>query len=418
MFIDSIQLENFRTFRSSTIDFVHPQQDFEGLKLPKPRLPNVNLLLGNNGFGKTTLLKAIALAALGPAVRSSGIFPNRLVRREPETANAKTPPQLHDKAVIETRFTSHPQDQIPSGIGKLESRVEVVRKGDLEELNWAHRDEKPWHPIFSSSSAAFFFVGYGATRRVEKRERVDMGSRSSTVFARALRVQSLFEDAYSLLPFNSWLPEISHSNPSRYEEVKHLVNQLMGSSHYRFDGEMEEGEYLYERGGLKVPFGVLSDGYRAFLGWIGDLLYHVCMTAPSGKKLRDNCGIVMVDEIDLHLHPQWQMTVLETLATALPNIQFIVTSHSPLIVGSLEWMNIIMMQPGTRQASVAKRIEWAVHGLDADQILLTDFFGLESTRAPGKKRTLKELSLKARGGDSDAAIDLLEAMSSGMESLK
>jgi len=76
------------------------------------------------------------------------------------------------------------------------------------------------------------------------------------------------------------------------------------------------------------------------------------------------------------------------------------------------------MQPGTRQASNTKRIERAVHGLDADQILLTDFFGLESTRAPGKKRTLKELSLKARDGDSDAAIDLLEAMSSGMESIK
>jgi recombinational DNA repair ATPase RecF len=71
MYIDHIRLENFRTFRSSDIAFVHPDQDFKKLGIPKPRFPNVNLLLGNNGFGKTTLLKAIALASLGPAVGDS-----------------------------------------------------------------------------------------------------------------------------------------------------------------------------------------------------------------------------------------------------------------------------------------------------------------------------------------------------------
>lgn len=131
--------------------------------------------------------------------------------------------------------------------------------------------------------------------------------------------------------------------------------------------------------------------------------------------LRENKGIVMVDEIDLHLHPTWQMTVLRTLATDLPNIQFIVTSHSPLIVGSLEWMNIIVMEPGPKQSSTTKRIEWPVHGLDADQILLSDFFGMESTRAPSRSKRLKTLSLKAREGDTEAAKKLLEEMSRGAE---
>jgi len=126
----------------------------------------------------------------------------------------------------------------------------------------------------------------------------------------------------------------------------------------------------------------------------------------------------MVDEIDLHLHPKWQMTVLQSLAKELPNIQFIVTSHRPLLVGSLEWMNIIVMQPGPKQSSKAERIEWSVHGLDADQVLLTDFFGMKSTRAPGKKRTLKELTLKARDGDTEAAKELLEQMSREVEAIK
>ena len=123
----------------------------------------------------------------------------------------------------------------------------------------------------------------------------------------------------------------------------------------------------------------------------------------------------MVDEIDLHLHPKWQMTVLPILAKELPNLQFIITSHSPLLVGSLEWMNIIVMQPAERESSIPRRIPAAVHGLDADQVLLTEFFGMETTRAKGKDRQLKELTVKARTGDLKAAKKLMEQMSRGLE---
>jgi hypothetical protein len=286
----------------------------------------------------------------------------------------------------------------------------------LEEFHWSHPEEEGrWSPIYSRETWAFFFVGYGATRRVERKEQVDFGARKANSFVRAQRVQSLFEEAYSLLPLTNWLPQLRHTNPGRHKQVVNLISKLMGKGHYNFTGEMEDGEYVFDRGGLKIPFPALSDGYRAFLGWIGDLLYHVCATAPNGKMLWENKGIVMVDEIDLHLHPKWQMTVLRTLAKELPNIQFIVTSHSPLLVGSLEWMNIIVMRSAPKQSSKAERIERAVHGLDADQVLLTDFFGMDSTRTPGKKRTLKELSLKARAGDTEAAKQLLEQMSKGLE---
>jgi hypothetical protein len=139
------------------------------------------------------------------------------------------------------------------------------------------------------------------------------------------------------------------------------------------------------------------------------------MTTPDDAKLKNNRGIVMVEEIDLHIHPKWQMNILPTLAKALPNIQFIVTSHSPLVAGSLEWMNIIQMAPGTKQSSKPRRIEQSIHGLDADQILLTDFFGMTSTRAPAKETQIQRLTEKARGGDVAAAKELLEALSKGMD---
>ncbi len=420
MHIESISISNFRTFRKARIEFSHKdRRPTRGL--PAPKLPNVNLLLGNNGLGKTTLLKAISLAALGPAVADSGIYPYRLVRREPDenvsrnARGASDLSQLGETTTIEATFRAHPQDQVPFPFQKVQSRVTISKRGDLEQLRWAHEDEKNWHPIFSSSSDAFFFVGYGATRRVEKREQADTASRKASSFVRAQRILSLFEEAYSLLPLSAWLPAFQKENPGRHKQIVNLVNQVMGRDQYRFTGELEDNEYVFERGGLRVPFPALSDGYRAYLGWIGDLLYHVCMTCPSGCKLVDNCVIVMVDEIDLHIHPKWQISILPVLARALPNIQFIVTSHSPLVVGSLEWMNIIHMEPGPRQSSKPRRIKQGIHGLDADQILLSDFFGMESTRSPSKESQLQELTKNAREGDANAAKELLRQLSKGME---
>lgn len=422
MYIDQIHLRAFRTFRKDGIDFVHPDQVYRGehavpgapaIDLPRPRIPNVNLLLGNNGSGKTTLLKAIAIAALGPSVVDANLPVYRLIRREPR-GRARTG---DTESVIEARFTTHEQDGHGTDLpdGPVESRATITRIGDVERLRWTHPDEKPWHPIYSSENDAYFFVGYGATRRTEAKDVVDPAARQSSSLVRAQRIRSLFEEAYSLIPLSAWLSHVQDKNPGRFTQVKNLLNALLDGTQYTFTGKREAGEYLFEKRGMPVPFPALSDGYRAYLGWIGDLLYHVERTCPSGKKLVENRGIVMVDEIDLHLHPQWQMTVLPTLAGALPNLQFIITSHSPLLVGSLEWMNIILMKPGQQLSTRAERLEWPVHGLDADQVLLSDFFGLESTRAPGKKRAIKKLALQAREGDMDAAKQLLVEMSRGAE---
>jgi predicted ATPase len=420
MYLDWIRLQNFRTFRNVEIDLIHSGTNFKEPDLPRPKLPNMNLLLGNNGLGKSAFLKGIALAALGPAVADAGIYPYRLIRRE-SAKNSKTKPAGSSlfpngtDALITARFRPHEQDHVPPHVKEIESLVGIRERGDIERLAWLHSDEKTWHPVFQSESDAFFVVGYSATRHVERSDRESPSLRSETAFVRAQRVQGLFQESFPLIPLTAWLPRIQDSNPGRYTQVEHLINRLLGRGHYTFSGEMDGREYVFERGGLKVPFPALSDGYRAYLGWLGDLLYHVVTTCPSGKKLVDNHGIVMIDEIDLHLHPKWQMTVLPILAKELPNLQFIATSHSPLIVGSLEWMNIIVMEPAGATASIPKRLQAPVHGLDADQVLLTNFFGLDSTRASDKQRRLKRLTVEAREGDLGAAKTLMEELSSGDE---
>jgi predicted ATPase len=426
MYVDEIRIENFRTFRRAQIELLHPDRSPAELKRTfgvDVLYPNINLVLGNNGLGKSAFLKALGLCCLGPTVGDAGIFPYRFVRREPGMADVPTEVKRRLKvskprfgpstrARLEARLVPHDQDGVRPSIQRIESHVRIERRGDVESLAFALPAKREWDRIFSDDNDAFFCAGYGANRRTEERESFDPGARRRAGTARAQRLRSIFEEQATLVPLAAWLPALAARNKGRYSQVVSLLRAITGANHYRFTGELEKGEYLFEKDGQLVPFPALSDGYRAFFGWLGDLLYHVCMTAPSGKKLNENRGLILIDEIDLHLHPSWQIEVLPRLSQELPNIQFIVTSHSPLIVGSLQWLNLIVLEL-EEGASRLVRKEIPVHGLDADQVLVTPFFDLGTTRAGGKARHLRELRNKAREGDRAAALQLMDSMSRG-----
>ena len=432
MYIESLDLSNVKTFPATSgrppMEFVHPDRDYRSPKslaepgdkrLPRPRLRNVTLLLGNNGTGKTTILRSLAAAAFGPAAKDL-LRDGSMVRYGEPFGRVKA------------RILLHAQDH-PGG-GVICSSINVERTGerlDVSQRNVSPEEEpdagltdKPgqtsssiWERIYESKNDAFFVVGYGATRRVERLDSYDSGARSKSKTSRDLRVQSLFEDSFSLIPLGSWLPREQEKNPGRYKQVINLLNKLLKPGDYTFSGKQDDrGDYLFLRGDMLIPFQSLSDGYRAFIGWVADLLYHVCFGCPSGKKLVENRGVVLVDEIDLHLHPSWQMKVIPTIAKALPNMQFVFTSHSPLVAGSLEWMNILTLKVTSKtNRTIAKRLKQSIHGLDADQILLTDFFGLKSTRAASKRTELKKLRLEATAGGDDDKLAYVRALSLGSE---
>lgn len=110
----------------------------------------------------------------------------------------------------------------------------------------------------------------------------------------------------------------------------------------------------------------LSDGYKNTLSMVADIAYRMAVLNPwlLDNVLKETTGIVLIDEIDLHLHPQWQQRIIGDLRAIFPKVQFIVSTHAPLVINSVKKENLLIL---TDQQAVEPQNE--VFGRDANAIL-------------------------------------------------
>lgn len=383
-YLTSLQVDNLRCFSSARMTLRYPGED-ESL-----RYPNVNRLLGDNGAGKSTLLRAAAMVAIGPVLESSGFVPYRLVREGAKRARAV------GSLVLGTGRDTSP----------LLSEVSVERRGDLE-VSRSVIESSQWDDIFNESSPSFLVVGYGVHRRQADDYRASPAMEQGKRRRRYQRVSSLFDESVTLVPMSSWITAVDEP---RRSEVAELLERLLPEG-ISFTGDFAGEDPIFLRRGVAVPFRALSDGFRSYLGWLSDLLFHLLSVTPLHVPLRQMGGIVLVDEIDLLLHPLWQRVVVPSVSRLFPNIQFIFTTHSPIVTGTLEARNIAVTEEvDDPRTAVVKRIEAEVHGMNAEQVLLSSYFDLVSSRAPEASAGLEKLARRAVEGDVEARRRYLEAL--------
>ena len=143
---------------------------------------------------------------------------------------------------------------------------------------------------------------------------------------------------------------------------------------------------------FRTPYGwvalrQLGFGYRTMIAWIVDLASRMVERYPDSLDPLAEPAVVLVDEIDLHLHPKWQRDLIGFLTDRFPNTQFIATAHSPLIVQAAGDANIALLKREGDHVVIENNPE-SIRGWRIDQILTSDLFGLETARPPDiEKRT-------------------------------
>ena len=402
MYIESLTIDRFQPFEHAETTLLHPR----GLGSRSARHPNVNLILGNNGAGKSAALRAAAVALLGPIVSASTHRPHCFARMAPDSEKAPTtvaaqlslPSPEHDGLLAAGTPTA------------AERKVRVHRRDGIEACDFDHGPpDAVGRHIREDESAAFFVGGYGAPRLVADAETARVKAHRRLRHLRYWRVASLFEHDATLVPLGTWLAALQAGKSGWYDEAAALIDAMLPEG-AGFTGRMREGDYTVRHRGVDTPAAALPDALRGHLAWIGDLLHHLCRCCPAGKRITELEGVAMVDEVGLHLHPQWQQQVLPAIARALPRIQFLCTTQSPLIAGSMESANLLLAAPDPENpaASVLVRPEQEIHSLTANQILGGAYFGLASTRAPAFQKQLRAAARNVSAGKPGAATLLGE----------
>jgi predicted ATP-binding protein involved in virulence len=411
MYIEKLTLSNFRCFEKAELEFNYlGRKKTKNREVPS-RYPNVNLLLGNNGTGKTSVLRGVVLGFLSPHFggSSSGFYADCLVRRSGNDMLSNEQKMSSVAMVITDIVSQRHQARWRWGV-RIERLHNPTMGEDIENIEarfWSDKDNtsktKTKIAIFLGQLA--LILGYGANRRSERPEGYSESNRSRHY----QRVAGLFEDHVGLVPFTYGYLQMKEKG--RWDEARGLLNALLPPEVQLSDRINALGSPQFLVNNVLLPFSALSDGFKAFVGWVWDMLYQMALVWEHDKPLTEMPGVVIVDEIDLFMHPEWQRTVVQSVAETFPNLQFLFSTHSPLVAGTLEAPHIFVVEDGTVQ-----QYRENLYGLSASQVLTSSYFGLSSTRAPGTENqpSLSDLAIKATNGDDAAAQKFLEAMAAGV----
>jgi len=347
-----LRLRNIRCFEEIDIDFTDQATG---------NAVSWAMILGDNSSGKSTVLKAIALA-LAPLKEANALFESdsrsEWLRRETGEGS------------IEVELDSGPR------------QLRIVRESYGERI-----DNSASFASQSPIEEPLLVCGYGASRR-------SFGTQSHNGYSVRGAVATLFNPDAPLQNPELSLRRLTSSAQAGEEDLLLRIDRVLdlpeGSTQLGPEGLAIKGPW-----GSFLPVSSLSDGYRATLSWILDLLGWALL---RDRGIPDSLleGLVLLDEIEQHLHPRWQRRILGQLRKQFPGIQFVVTTHAPLCVTGttdLEDAEVNLVHLGWNGPAVEARGGLKPpRGQRADQILTSYLFGLGTTTDDQTKQEIHRLS--------------------------
>jgi predicted ATPase len=321
--LERIEIDHYKAIKHLELVFREPFGEQE------PWL----LLLGENGVGKSSVLKAVTLALMDPAARAERV------------PNASTSVRIGGRA--------------------RRGRVKLtLSDGSVIEMTFQRGDE-----AFRTTGRQppFLVLGYGPTR-------LPPPPHFTPGPLERLRVGNLFDALASLRDVERWLADTEAVPTASFNlHATDLKAMLPMDADERL--LRRAGRVFARTNGVTVPLPELSDGFRSVIALATDMMQHF---AASYESMTTAEGLVLLDEVEVHLHPRWRMTVISQLRTVFPRVRFIATSHDPLCLQQTEAGEVVVMRRGSDRGVYAE-VTNVPKGLRADQLLTGDWFGLGTT---------------------------------------
>ncbi|WP_428264357.1 AAA family ATPase [Haliangium sp.] len=356
----SLTIERIRCFDHVSIALTPPADENKGQWI---------VLLGENGTGKTTLLRALALALLPEQTAR-----NYLYDISGDAGLTRDGPNGRSALV---------RVELAAGDGDAVTEVAIVPGDRREDLEVRVALDSPQRPLV---------LGYGCRRGSAlggpRRE-------SNTDYLEG--ADTLFNEDARVISADTWLRDLRDENSELFENVCRLLADLLpGVDSITVESRgptRAKGPVIGD-----VPLAGLSDGYLTTLGWLVDVLarfidYFRSFQGRAGMDWYEFYGqmpcVVLIDELDLHLHPRWQAEVIRRLREHFPMTTFVATTHNPLTLHGTEAgeVHVIRMGEGGALELVQEDLP---PGIRTDELLTGDWFGLPSTLDVDTQRLLRE----------------------------
>ncbi|WP_093443748.1 AAA family ATPase [Variovorax sp. 770b2] len=333
-YVERLRIENFGPIRLLDLDLSAPHS---------PQGPCF-ALLGENGVGKSTVLRALAMALSGKNyIKRLRLTSNRLLARN-------------------------------SYSGEVRVRI----SGQSDELVMTMRRNKSIE--FSSTTSSSLVLAYGATRLLPRRgHRPKQGLRHA-------KIDNLFDPFLPLTDPISWL---SRLEAKRLTEVNTVLASLLPSD--------QQLQLVRDEVGAEIRFVVggdparsiadLSDGYQSMLGMATDIMEVMYSVYDS---LQEAQGVVLIDELGNHFHPSWRIACVSALRQAFPFVQFIYSTHDPLCLRGLHAGEVAVLRRDRLGQIYAMENLPPVDKLRVEQLLTSEHFGMNSTLDPAMEKAVKE----------------------------